>query len=228
MANLCIIPARGGSKRIPRKNIKDFLGKPIITYSISAALDSDLFDEVMVSTDDQEIAEIAIRLSAKVPFFRSIETSNDVATTYQVLEEVLLEYEKMGRSFDNICCIYPCAPFVTSEKLSLAYQTMLNGDFDGIIPVVGFGFPIQRALKLDNQKISFFYPEHALTRSQDLEKSYHDAGQFYWSRISSLQEQKRIITNNTGSIVLSELEVQDIDNEIDWELAELKYKMFCK
>jgi len=228
MANLCIIPARGGSKRIPRKNIKDFLGKPIIAYSISAALDSDLFDEVMVSTDDNEIAEISIRLGAKVPFFRSNETSNDVATTYQVLEEVLSEYEKMGRSFENICCIYPCAPFVTSEKLSLAYQTMLDGDFDGIIPVVSFGFPIQRALKLDNQKISFFYPEHALTRSQDLEKSYHDAGQFYWSRISSLIEQKRIITDNTGSIVLSEIEVQDIDNEIDWTLAELKYKMLSK
>jgi N-acylneuraminate cytidylyltransferase len=228
MANLCIIPARGGSKRIPRKNIKDFLGKPIIAYSILAALDSGLFDEVMVSTDDEEIAEIALSHDAKVPFLRSRETSNDYATTYQVLEEVLLEYDKIGRSFDNVCCIYPCAPFVNGEKLKLAFDTMIKGDFDGLFPTVGFGFPVQRALRLDNQKISFFYPEYALTRSQDLEKSYHDAGQFYWSKVSSLLEQKSLITNNTGSIVFSELEVQDIDNETDWTLAGLKYKMFCK
>lgn len=228
MANLCIIPARGGSKRIPRKNIKDFLGKPIIAYSILAALDSGLFDEVMISTDDEEIAEIALNQGVKVPFLRSTETSNDYATTYQVLEEVLLEYEKIGSSFDYVCCIYPCAPFVNGEKLKLAFDTMIKGEFDSLFPTVGFGFPIQRALKLDNQKISFFYPEYALSRSQDLEKSYHDAGQFYWTKVSSLLEQKSLITNNTGSIVFSELEVQDIDNETDWKLAELKYKMFCK
>lgn len=228
MANLCIIPARGGSKRIPRKNTKDFLGKPIIAYSILAALDSGLFDEVMISTDDEEIAEIALNQGVKVPFLRSTETSNDYATTYQVLEEVLLEYEKIGSSFDYVCCIYPCAPFVNGEKLKLAFDTMIKGEFDSLFPTVGFGFPIQRALKLDNQKISFFYPEYALSRSQDLEKSYHDAGQFYWTKVSSLLEQKSLITNNTGSIVFSELEVQDIDNETDWKLAELKYKMFCK
>lgn len=228
MANLCIIPARGGSKRIPRKNIKDFLGKPIIAYSILAALDSGLFDEVMISTDDEEIAEIALNQGVKVPFLRSTETSNDYATTYQVLEEVLLEYEKIGSSFDYVCCIYPCAPFVNGEKLKLAFDTMIKGEFDSLFPTVGFGFPIQRALKLDNQKISFFYPEYALSRSQDLEKSYHDTGQFYWTKVSSLLEQKSLITNNTGSIVFSELEVQDIDNETDWKLAELKYKMFNK
>lgn len=228
MANLCIIPARGGSKRIPRKNIKDFLGKPIIAYSILAALESGLFDEVMVSTDDEEIAEIALNHGAKVPFLRSSVTSNDYATTYQVLEEVLLEYKKIGRSFDNVCCIYPCAPFVNGEKLKLAFDTMIKGEFDSLFPIVGFGFPIQRALRLDNEKISFFYLEYALTRSQDLEKSYHDAGQFYWAKVSSLLDQKSLITNNTGSIVLSELEVQDIDNEMDWTLAELKYKMFNK
>jgi pseudaminic acid cytidylyltransferase len=228
MANLCIIPARGGSKRIPRKNIKDFLGKPIIDYSILAALDSGLFDEVMVSTDDDEIAEIALNQGAKVPFLRSTETSNDYATTYQVLEEVLLEYEKIGSLFDYVCCIYPCAPFVNGEKLKLAFVTMIKSEFDSLFPTVGFGFPIQRALRLDNQKISFFYPEYALSRSQDLEKSYHDAGQFYWAKVSPLLDQKSLITNNTGSIILSELEVQDIDNETDWKLAEFKYKMFCK
>ena len=228
MANLCIIPARGGSKRIPRKNIKDFLGKPIIAYSILSALGSGLFNEVMVSTDDDEIAKISNNYGAKVPFLRSSETSNDYATTYQVLEEVLLEYQKNGMTFDYICCIYPCAPFVNGEKLKLAFDTMLGGDFDSLFPTVGFGFPIQRALRLINQKISFFSPEYALTRSQDLEKSYHDAGQFYWAKVSSLLEQKGLITNNTGSIVFSELEVQDIDIETDWTLAELKYKMFCK
>lgn len=228
MHNLCIIPARGGSKRIPRKNIKDFIGKPIIEYSISAALDSRLFGEVMVSTDDIEIAEIAKRHGAKVPFFRSNETSNDHATTFQVLEEVLIEYNKIGRSFNNVCCIYPCAPFVTCEKLRSAYDTMMNGEFDSVVPLVSFSFPIQRAFRLENQKISFIYPEYATTRSQDLEKSYHDAGQFYWTKMTSLLEQKSLITNNTGSIELSELEVQDIDNETDWKLAEMKYKLFCK
>ncbi len=228
MANLCIIPARGGSKRIPKKNIKDFLGKPIIAYSILAALDSGLFDDVMVSTDDEEIAEIALNQGAKVPFLRSTETSNDYATTYQVLEEVLLEYEKMGSPFDYVCCIYPCAPFVNGEKLKLAFDTLVSYEFDSVIPLVAFSFPIQRSFRLDNQKISFFYPEYALTRTQDLEKSYHDAGQFYWAKVSSLLDQKNLITNNTGSIILSELEVQDIDNETDWKLAEIKYKMFCK
>ena len=140
----------------------------------------------------------------------------------------MLEYEKIGSSFDYVCCIYSCAPFVNGEKLKLAFDTMIKGEFDSLFPTVGFGFPIQRALKLDNQKISFFYPEYALSRSQDLEKSYHDAGQFYWTKVSSLLEQKSLITNKTGSIVFSELEVQDIDNETDWTLAELKYKMFCK
>jgi len=225
MANLCIIPARGGSKRIPRKNIKDFLGKPIIAYSILAALKSGLFDEVMVSTDDDEIAKIAQSYGANVPFLRSNETSNDHATTYQVLEEVLNGFKKTGKVFEHVCCLYPCAPFVTSEKLTLAYETMISNDFDGVIPLVAFSFPIQRAFRIDNQKLSFFYPEYALTRSQDLQKAYHDTGQFYWSKVTSLLEYKSLVTVNTGSLILSELEVQDIDNETDWKLAEIKYKL---
>lgn len=225
MANLCIIPARGGSKRIPRKNIKDFLGKPIIAYSILAALKSGLFDEVMVSTDDDEIAKIALSYGANVPFLRSNETSNDHATTYQVLEEVLNAFKKTGKVFDHVCCLYPCAPFVTNEKLTLSYETMITNDFDGVIPLVAFSFPIQRAFRIDNQKLSFFYPDYALTRSQDLQKAYHDAGQFYWSKVTSLLAHKSLITDNTGSLILSELEVQDIDNETDWKLAEIKYKL---
>lgn len=224
MANICIVPARGGSKRIPRKNIKQFLGKPIIAYSIEAAIDSRLFDEVMVSTDDKEIAAIAEHYGAKIPFLRSKENANDHATTFSVIEEVLFKYQEKHIDFANACCLYPCAPFVTADKLSEAYK-MLQ-DFDSVFPVVKFGFPIQRALKKeDDGNLSFFQPEYELMRSQDLEQSYHDAGQFYWFKVEKILSEKKILTQNTGGVIMSEMEVQDIDNEIDWKLAELKYQM---
>lgn len=224
--NLCIIPARGGSKRIPRKNIKDFLGKPIIAYSISAALKSNLFDEVMVSTDDEEIAEIAKKYGAKVPFFRSEKTSNDFATTFDVINEVISQYSVKELLFENICCFYACAPFVTEYKLNESFQLLIENDYDSVFPVIKFGFPIQRALKMEaNNKINFFYPEFSLTRSQDLEQSFHDAGQFYWMNTKKCVGQKKILTENTGCMIVSELEGQDIDNEIDWKLAELKYEL---
>ncbi|MBW2962888.1 pseudaminic acid cytidylyltransferase [Mesonia aestuariivivens] len=224
ISNLCIIPARGGSKRIPRKNIKDFLGKPIIAYSIETAIKSGLFDEVMVSTDDEEIAEIAKKYGARVPFLRSKEKANDVATTFDVIEEVLLNYKKERISFDNACCIYPCAPFVTSSRLTESFKMLSN--YDTVFPVVKYGFPIQRALKMENQqKILFIQPEYSLARSQDLSDSYHDAGQFYWFKPEILLQSKTLMTDNTGGIELSELEVQDIDNRVDWKLAELKYKL---
>lgn len=225
MPNLCIIPARGGSKRIPRKNIKDFLGKPIIAYSVEAALQSDLFDEVMVSTDDEEIAEIAKHYGAKVPFLRSDEKSNDFTNTFGVIEEVLNEYQKIGNTFEFTCCIYPCAPFVTSSKLAIAFQIMKQNQYDSVFPIMSFAFPIQRALKQNNNKISFFYPEFSLSRSQDLEKSYHDAGQFYWLNTEIILKNKKILTDNSGCILISEFEGQDIDNEMDWRLAELKFKL---
>lgn len=225
MSNLCIIPARGGSKRIPRKNIKLFLGKPIIAYSIEAALHSRLFEEIIVSTDDNEIAEIAKSYGAKVPFLRTGNTSNDYATTFDVIEEVLLQYKELNKVFDYTCCLYACAPFVTKEKLIHGFQVLKSNDFDSVFPVMSFGFPIQRALKRnDNHKINFFYPEFSLSRSQDLEQSYHDAGQFYWMKTKVCMAQQKILTENTGSIEISELEGQDIDNEIDWKLAELKYE----
>lgn len=224
MSNLCIIPARGGSKRIPRKNIKDFLGKPIIAYSIEVALNSGLFNEVMVSTDDKEIAEVATKYGAKVPFMRSAEKSNDVATTYEVIEEVIQNYINSDKIFENACCIYPCAPFISIDSLKKSLKKLKR--FDTVFPVVQYGFPIQRALKKDEQdRVSFFQPEYELSRSQDLETSYHDAGQFYWFIINKALESESIISNNTGCVVLSEMEVQDIDNEIDWQLAELKYKL---
>lgn len=225
MANLCIIPARGGSKRILRKNIKLFRGKPIIAYSIEAAIKSGLFDEIMVSTDDVEIAEVAKKYGAKVPFFRSEISANDFATTFEVIEEVIETYKTQDKFYDFTCCLYACAPFVTSDKLIDSLKLLQKNNFDSVFPIMSFGFPIQRALKFNEGKINFFYPEFSLSRSQDLERSYHDAGQFYWMNTEKCMSQKKIVTDNTGSIIISEMEGQDIDNETDWKLAELKYEL---
>lgn len=225
MANICIIPARGGSKRIPRKNIKDFLGKPIIAYSIEAALDSRLFDEVMVSTDDTEIAEIAKEHGASVPFIRSKINSDDFSGTFDVIEEVLSEYIKQGREYDYLCCLYPTAPFVSEKLLKNGFKLMKAHDYNTVFPVCSFSAPIQRAIKWDGRKVSLFQPEYRNKRSQDLEPAYHDAGQFYWLNISRMMDEPQLFTSNSGVLILDETEVQDIDYPIDWELAELKYKM---
>lgn len=220
--NLCIIPARGGSKRIPRKNIKDFLGKPIIAYSIEVALKSGLFDEVMVSTDDEEIAKVAEQYGAKVPFFRSKEKASDYATLADVIEEVIKSYKVQAQKFDYLCCILPTAPLMQIEHLHSAYEKLTHSDFDSIRPIVRFSYPIQRALKLNVRgEVSFFYPEYTKVRSQDLAEGYHDVGQFYWMKFS-----KGLVTSKRGAIVVSPNYVQDIDNEEDWELAEFKYKYF--
>lgn len=225
MKNLCTIPARGGSKRIPRKNIKLFMGKPIIAYSIEAALNSGLFDEVMVSTDDEEIADIAKQYGAKVPFYRSTETANDFATTVDVLEEVVRTYIDMGYEFDNICCLYATAPFVTAEKLKEAYEHQINNKYNSVMTVVRYSYPIQRSLVIRNGLLSMQWPEYSKSRSQDLEPVYHDAGQFYITNVNSLLETHALKGSNTGAIVLSELAVQDLDTITDWKLAEMKYKM---
>ncbi len=222
--NLCIIPARGGSKRIPRKNIKNFLGKPIISYSIEVALNSNLFDEVMVSTDDEEIKNVAEAYGAKVPFMRSKENANDHATTMDVLKEVVCSYEESKRYFDYICCFYPCSPLASEKRLREAFELILKNNYDSVFPVMSFSFPIQRAVKLSNEKVSFFYPKYAEYRSQDLERSYHDAGQFYWFKNQIIKEGDESLTENTGAIEITELEGQDIDNLSDWQLAELKYR----
>jgi N-acylneuraminate cytidylyltransferase len=226
MPNLCIIPARGGSKRIPRKNIKDFLGKPIIAYSIEAALHSGLFDEVMVSTDDKEIAEIALKFGAKVPFMRSPRNSDDFASTYDVIYEVIIKYKEiLNKEFSSLCCIYSCAPFVSKEILIEGFQKLNKDNFDSVFPIVPYSFPIQRALSLNDGKISMIDEKYLITRSQDLEDKYHDAGQFYWCNTEKLILNSKILTKNSGSIVVSELKAQDIDTEIDWKLAELKFKL---
>jgi N-acylneuraminate cytidylyltransferase len=225
MSNLAIIPARGGSKRIPKKNIKPFLGKPIIAYSIEVAINSGLFDEVMVSTDDLEIATIAKNYGASVPFMRSNKTANDFATTLDVIDEVIEDYLFLNKRFDFTCCIYACAPFVTNKKLIDSFKLLKQNNFDSVFPIMPFSYPVQRALKQTNNKVNYFYPEFNLSRSQDLEKSFHDAGQFYWLNTDIYLEKKQVLTNNSGSFVISELEGQDIDNEVDWKLAELKYAL---
>lgn len=223
--NLCIIPARGGSKRIPRKNIKNFLGKPIIAYSIQAALKSQLFKDVIVSTDDSEIATIAREHGAIVPFMRSENNSNDFATTLDVLNEVWEACKMEGLTYENICCIYPTAPFVSSEKLKESYHTFVMNDFDSLLPVIRYSFPIQRSFTKDKLGIiNYQYPEFKNTRSQDLSPSFHDAGQFYWLKPLVLKGNS-IITSRSGAIEIEELEGQDIDNETDWKLAELKYEL---
>ena len=225
MKTLAMITARGGSKRIPRKNIKEFNGKPIIAYSIEAALASGVFDEVMVSTDDEEIAEIAKKYGAKVPFFRSEKTANDFATTVDVIEEVLNTYKERGEEFDIFCCIYPTAPFITAKRLKDAVEELSNSDADSLIPVVRFSYPPQRAMEVHDGKLVFRQPENLSKRSQDLEPHFHDAGQFYVVRSESFFKNRGIMVGDILPMELSELEVQDIDNEVDWKLAELKYNL---
>lgn len=225
MKTLAMITARGGSKRIPRKNIKEFNGKPIIAYSIEAALGSGVFDEVMVSTDDEEIAEIAKNYGAKVPFLRSEKTSNDFATTTDVIEEVLETYKERGEEFDIFCCIYPTAPFITSKRLKDAVEELSNSDADSLIPVVRFSYPPQRAMEVHDGRLVFRQPENLKKRSQDLEPHFHDAGQFYVVRSESFFKNHGIMVGDILPMELSELEVQDIDNEVDWKLAELKYNL---
>ena len=223
---IAIIPARSGSKRIPHKNIKDFLGKPIIAYSIETALQSGLFDEVMVSTDDEQIAKIARKYGAKVPFLRSPETSDDYATLSDVILEVINNYdEKYNIKFDNICCLLATAPFVETSDLETAYQKLLRHNFDAVFPIVKYDFPIQRALKLKNHKVDMFWPENKNKRSQDLEPAYHDAGLFYWIKNDAFINHKTLWTQNTAGIEISRYKAQDIDTPEDWLLAELKYKL---
>lgn len=225
MNNLAIIPARGGSKRIPRKNIKDFLGKPIIAYSIEAALESGLFRDVMVSTDDKEIADIAIKYGAKVPFLRSTENANDFATLADVIMEIVYQYIINGESPENICCILSTAPFVSELKISEAFNLLIKGKFDSVCPIVEFSSPILRALEItENNNLQMIWPENLLKRSQDLKPSYHDAGLFYWIRKNAILTEKTLFCKNGGALVLPETEVQDIDSLSDWRLAEFKYE----
>lgn len=225
MSAIAIITARGGSKRIPRKNIKEFCGKPILAYSVEAAAASGVFSHVMVSTDDEEIADIAGKYGAEVPFYRSESTSGDFATTADVLLEVLEEYRRRGERFDTLCCIYPTAPFVTAERLREAVSLLEESGADSVLPVVRFSFPPQRCVVVKDGCLQFKWPEYAQARSQDLEPFYHDAGQFYCLKEKSFLEQKALVMSKTVPLILPEMEIQDIDTEEDWELAQVKYRL---
>jgi N-acylneuraminate cytidylyltransferase len=220
---VAIITARGGSKRIPRKNIKEFNGKPIIAYSIEAALSSGIFDKVMVSTDDDEISAVARQFGAEVPFMRSAKSSDDYATTSDVIREVLESYSSQNQSFEYACCIYPTAPFVTGEKLSIAFNRLLETGADSVIPITKFSFPIWRSFKMEEGKVSYNWPEFAPKRSQDLPPAYHDCGQFYFFNTRIFLHTGKLVTDNTIGLEVPETEVQDIDNEEDWKIAEIKY-----
>lgn len=223
--SVAIITARGGSKRIPRKNIKPFLGRPILEYSIAAAQQADIFHEIMVSTDDEEIAQTAREAGAKVPFFRSEDASGDFATTADVIAEVLTSYEQIGMCFDTVCCIYPTAPFVTADTIRRAMLLLEQEQADCVIPVVKFSFPPQRGVVVREGRLTPRWPENMAKRSQDLEPLYHDCGQFYCLNVESFQRQKAIWMKNAVPLIQDEKYVQDIDTPEDWEIAEMKYQM---
>ncbi|MCR8679379.1 MULTISPECIES: pseudaminic acid cytidylyltransferase [Campylobacter] len=219
MKNLAIITARGGSKRIPRKNIKEFMGKPMIAYAIDACIKANIFDEIMVSTDDDEIASIAKNLGAKVPFMRSIKNSDDYATTNDVLIEVVDKYRSLGKNPSVICCVYPCVPFLNGDILRDAYDKFISSGADGLTPVVKFSFPIQRAFKIVDGFLRYNEPQNALKRSQDLEPMYHDAGMFYFHKTSNIN------SDNIMPYIIDESLAQDIDTMEDWNMAQIKFKV---
>jgi pseudaminic acid cytidylyltransferase len=227
MSNIAIIPARGGSKRIPRKNIKDFLGKPILAYSIETAQKSALFDEVMVSTEDEEIAAIARKYGASVPFMRSAKNADDYTGTMAVIQEVLGCYSDQNVRFNYACCIYPTAPLIDTEHLKKGFDLLTEQQYETTFPVVPFSSPIWRGLEIDEKGTAkMLWPEYMKSRSQDLKPVYHDAGQWYWVDISKISD--KLFTDNTGTIVLNDMHVQDIDSLSDWELAELKCRLLLK
>lgn len=224
---IAIIPARGGSKRIPKKNIKDFLGKPIIAYSIEAALKAEIFDEVMVSTDSEEIAQVAREHGAKVPFMRAAELADDVSTSDDVLLDVLKRYEMHGQSFNYMACIYAAAPFVTADALRNALKIMKeHKGMTQLIPMAPYSYPPQRCHVINAKGEAFFkYPEYITTRSQDLEQMYHDIGQYYIYDVDNFVKTKGLVYDKIVPLVVDEFSAQDIDTEQDWKNAEIKYKI---
>jgi len=224
MKSIAIIPARGASKRIPKKNIRLFCGQPVISYPIKTAISSEIFDEVMVSTDNKEIAKIAIEYGAKIPFFRSKKNSDDYSGTDDVLKEVLDYYISIGEKYDIACCIYPVNPFISKDKLTEGFEKLIKNNFDCVFSAVKYSYPIQRSFRIDNEeKMIMNEPENYLKRSQDLQETYHDGGQFYWFKIKSFIKELKLWTRNTSIIELNPLEVQDIDCESDWKIAEQKF-----
>jgi pseudaminic acid cytidylyltransferase len=222
---IAVIPARGGSKRIPRKNIKNFCGKPMIAWAIDAALKSRLFDHVIVSTDDDEIADIAKNCGAETPFVRPDELADDITPTVPVIAHAVKSCLDKEWAVEYACCIYPCVPFLQSDDLIAAFYLLQDNNTNFVYPVTEYAHPIQRAMRqLQNGQMQFVNPEYELTRTQDLEKTYHDCGQFYWGKASAWLDQKRMHTNGL-SIVIPNWRVVDIDSMGDWKRAEDIYKV---
>ena len=223
---LCVIPARGGSKRIPHKNIKSFCGQAMIGYSIKAALDSQCFDQVIVSTDDAEIAKIAKLFGAIVPFVRPDELANDYTATVPVIKHAIEWFDDQNQLLSEVCCLYATAPFVQADAIKKAYKKMMQEQVDYCFTVTSFASPIQRAIKVTAEnRIEMLYPENLETRSQDLEESYHDAGQFYWGKAESFRQQKPLFSKGATPYILPRHLVQDVDTLEDWRRAELMYQV---
>lgn len=225
MKILAIITARGGSKRIPKKNIKDFFGKPMLSYAIKDCEDAGIFTEIMVSTDCNEIAEVARTNGANVPFMRSQKTADDFATTYDVLEEVVLNYKNAGKEYDYICCIYPCVPFLTGKTLQNAFEQLTTSDNDALMPVCKYPVPIEWAMKIENDILLPNDRIAQMIRSQDLKPKFFDVGMFYMIKCDTLLREKTLVPEKTMAYIMNEQEIQDIDTMDDWKLAELKYKL---
>ncbi len=222
---IAVIPARGGSKRIPRKNIRLFCGKPIMAYSIAAAQETGLFDQIIVSTDDDEIASVARASGATTPFMRPREIADDFTGTNAVVKHAIAWFNEQGRDITHACCIYATAPLVQARFIREAYDTLARSDAAFAFSVTSYAFPIQRALRLmPGDRVEAIYPEHRMTRSQDLEPAYHDAGQFYWGTASAFLEDTPIFSPRSIGVVLPRFLVQDIDTLEDWEQAELMYQ----
>jgi len=222
---IAIITARGGSKRIPKKNIKEFFGKPMLSYAIDACKDSGIFSEIMVSTDSEEIAEVARSNGANIPFMRSKKTADDFATTFDVLEEVIHNYKKEGQEFDYVCCVYPCVPFLSGQTLQNAYNQLIESDNDALQPVCKFQVPIEWAMKIENGILVPNDRKAQLIRSQDLTPKYFDVGMFYIIKTAVLLKERSITPNRTMAYIMDEREIQDIDTIDDWIMAEIKYKL---
>lgn len=228
MANIAIIPARGGSKRIPKKNIKLFCGEPIIRYSIENALESKIFEDVIVSTEDEKIANLAISYGAKVPFFRNKNLSDDYTTTGQVILDVIQRLQETGREYEFCACIYPTAPFMSAKKMREAMEKLMLSEANEIITVVKYSSPPQRAFFYNGENIIRKWPQFVNSRSQDLEALYYDAGQFYGYRTNAYVKSGGDVSDKIIPYILSPTEVQDIDNIEDWQLAEIKYQVMCR
>ena len=224
--NLCVIPARGGSKRIPRKNIKEFCGKPMIAWSIEAAIQSNCFDRIIVSTDDEEIASVAQQYGAEIPFLRPVHLSDDHTATTAVVAHAIDWQNTHGEETANVCCLYATAPFVNPNNLVEGLNLLKTADADYAFSVTSYAFPIQRAIRITSEnRVEMFQPEHFNTRSQDLEETWHDAGQFYWGKASAWLKNQTIFSLSSVPVVLPRHQVQDIDTPEDWFRAELMFSV---